>query len=134
MLHTDVLTTSSSQIEVFLCCLHAQDHPHLIYEHRVLHSSIILDFTAFFYPLLILTLPRLLVSSNAPTSLIFCPPTIRYLKVVLDSFDSFRFHLSLLALYEAFDITYLRFIFHDHLLLSQNHFHIVIFICRYLRF
>ena len=57
VLQTSVLN-KSGLLAILLYCLHFHDHRHLIYEHRMLHSSIILDFEAFFYS------PRLLNSSN----------------------------------------------------------------------
>ena len=48
MIQTDVLNKSPSLLVIFSCCLHSDDHIRLIYENRVLHSSIILAFTVFF--------------------------------------------------------------------------------------
>ena len=58
MLHTDYLKKSFSLSVIFLCCLHSHNHRRLIYEHRVLHSSIILDFIAVFTPPSIFRSPR----------------------------------------------------------------------------
>ena len=41
---------ASCMLAIFLCCLHSHDHRRLIYENRVLYSSTILEFKAFFYP------------------------------------------------------------------------------------
>ena len=65
MFQTYFLSKSSSHLVIFLCCLHSHDHRRLIYKHRVLRSSIILHFTAFFHPPpRIFRPPCLLISSD----------------------------------------------------------------------
>ena len=79
----DVLSRSSFLLAMFLCCLRSYDHRCPIYEHRVLHSSTILEFKAIFLPSpLILTPHRSIISFNVSSPHAYSnPPAIRHLRV-----------------------------------------------------
>ena len=86
MFQVDVLSKSSCLLAMFLCCLRSHDHRRPIYEHRVLHRSIILDFKAVFLPSRLFRppSPHLLISSNESSPPAYSdPPAIRHLSVVI---------------------------------------------------
>ena len=85
LFQTEVLSKPSCMFAIFLCCLHSYDHRRLIYPHRILHSSIILDLRAFFYPP-----PRLFTSSVSSSPTYSNPPAHRHLKKCGFSLVSFR--------------------------------------------
>ena len=102
MFQTDFLSKSSGLLATFLC-LDSHDHRRPIYEHRVLRSSIILDFTAFVTPS-----PCLSISSDVSIPLrIFRPPAMGHLRGITTGKNFFYIEQDInlkLCIYTDFDM------------------------------